>query len=146
MALALSLLWQILAVGLFIRLLLIGRRPKNYPPGPPTVPILGNLLQVQTPVSSYGVVSLCLNQMPTSDPHKKFQEWAQTYGPVFSLILGTRCLVVLSSDVAVKDLLDDQSAIFGHRGDHLIGHTILSGGQGMLLMVNVVGSQSLKFY
>src|SRR5690242_238707 len=26
-----------------VRLLLVGRRPKGYPPGPPTLPILGNL-------------------------------------------------------------------------------------------------------
>lgn len=25
------------------RLLLVGRRPKGYPPGPPTIPVLGNI-------------------------------------------------------------------------------------------------------
>jgi hypothetical protein len=29
-----------------VKLLRVGRRPKNYPPGPPTVPILGNITQV----------------------------------------------------------------------------------------------------
>lgn len=31
-----------------VRLALQSRRPKNFPPGPPTVPILGNLPQLPT--------------------------------------------------------------------------------------------------
>jgi hypothetical protein len=31
---------------LIIRALRVGRRPNGYPPGPPTVPILGNIHQV----------------------------------------------------------------------------------------------------
>jgi len=35
------------ALLLLIRMLRIGRRPQRYPPGPPTIPVLGNLHQVR---------------------------------------------------------------------------------------------------
>lgn len=41
----------------------IGRRPVDIPPGPPTIPILGNL-----------------HLMPTENPHLQLQKWAQEYG------------------------------------------------------------------
>jgi len=38
------------AVYLLARLLLVGRRPAGLPPGPPTVPVLGNIHQVDLPL------------------------------------------------------------------------------------------------
>ena len=36
----------VLLIPCLVWVLLVGRRPGHYPPGPPTVPLLGNLLQV----------------------------------------------------------------------------------------------------
>lgn len=41
----------------------VGRRPKDYPPGPPTLPLIGNL-----------------HLMPNKNGHLQFQKWAQEYG------------------------------------------------------------------
>ena len=53
--------------------------------------------------------------MPKQDMHLQFQKWAQEYGPVYSLILGTKTTIVLSSGEAVKELLDKRSAIYSDR-------------------------------
>jgi hypothetical protein len=106
----------VVAVGLF-RLSRVGRRPTGYPPGPPTLPILGNL-----------------HLMPTEKPHLQFQKWAEEYGPVYSLMLGTKVMIVLNSDQAIKDLLDKRSGIYSSRTDMYLG-TVVSGGLRMLLMV-----------
>lgn len=73
--------------------------------------------------------------MPTRDAHLQFQKWANEYGPIYSLMLGTRVLIVLSSDQAVKDLLDKRSAIYSDRLDMYIGQEICSGGLRFLMMV-----------
>ncbi|KAF2475793.1 putative cytochrome P450 [Lindgomyces ingoldianus] len=98
------------------RLFQVGRRPKGLPPGPPTMPIIGNL-----------------HQIPTKDPHIQFMQWAKEYGPVYSLILGTKVMIVLSKDQAVKDLLDKKSAIYSSRPDMYIGQTLVSGGHRVLM-------------
>jgi hypothetical protein len=73
--------------------------------------------------------------MPKRDAHLQFQKWANEYGPVYSLMLGTRVLVVLFGDQAVKDLLDKRSAIYSARPDMYIGQELCSGGLRFLMMV-----------
>lgn len=66
------------------RLLSIGRRPKDYPPGPPTLPLLGNIHQA----SAHRLYSKFVPQnmltatvkMPARDAHLQFEKWAREYG------------------------------------------------------------------
>jgi cytochrome P450 len=99
------------------QLLQIGRRPADFPPGPPTLPIVGNL-----------------HLIPPTDTHLQFQKWAKEYGPVYSLMLGTKTMIVLSSDQAVKDVMDKKSAVASDRLDMHIGQDIASGGLRLLMM------------
>jgi len=103
---------------LFYFLSRVGRRPKGLPPGPPTLPIIGNL-----------------HLMPKEKGHLQFQKWAEEYGPIYSLILGTQVMIVLSSDQAVKDLLDKRSGIYSSRPELYLGHDIVSAGYRMLFLV-----------
>ncbi|KAM0251917.1 hypothetical protein ACHAQJ_007932 [Trichoderma viride] len=115
--------WVVLGLAASVFLLWqlsrIGRRPSNYPPGPPTIPLLGNL-----------------HQMPKKHAHLQFQKWAEEYGPVYSLMLGTKVAIVLSSDVAVKDLLDKRNSIYSARPELYMAQNIMSGGYRPLFMGN----------
>lgn len=57
------------------------------PPGPPTLPILGNLLQLRR------------------NPHRSLAKLANTYGPLMSLKLGSRTAVVVSSPEMVTEVM-----------------------------------------
>ena len=64
--------------------------------------------------------------MPSRDSHKQFKKWAEEHGPVYNLILGTKTLILLLSDEAVKELLDRRSAIYSDYQDMYIGQTLCS--------------------
>ncbi|KAI0868103.1 cytochrome P450 [Hypoxylon argillaceum] len=108
---ALTLSW------LAIRFRNLGHRPKGYPPGPPTLPIIGNI-----------------HQIPKTKIHVQFEKWAKEYGPVFSLVLGANVVIVLSSDMAVNDLLEKRSAIYSSRPSFYLSQQIGSGGMRWTLM------------
>ncbi|XP_074874023.1 cytochrome P450 2A13-like [Carettochelys insculpta] len=69
------------------------------PPGPTPLPVLGNLLQVD------------LKNM-----RKSLMELSERYGPVYTLHLGPRRVVVLCGHRAVKEALLDQADDFAGRG------------------------------
>jgi hypothetical protein len=60
--------------------------------------------------------------------------------PVYSLMLGTKTMIVLSSDEAVKDLLDRRSGNYSGRPDMYIGQEIASGGLRLVVMVSRPGT------
>ncbi|XP_027701810.1 cytochrome P450 2G1-like [Vombatus ursinus] len=69
------------------------------PPGPTPIPFLGNLLQVRTDATL-----------------QSFMELSKKYGPVFTVYLGPRRVVVLCGHEAVKEALVDQAEEFSGRG------------------------------
>ncbi|KAI0555779.1 cytochrome P450 [Xylaria curta] len=115
---SITLVVGVMTIGwLAVKLRNLGRRPHRYPPGPPTLPIIGNL-----------------HQMPKTKVHVQLQKWASEYGPIYSLILGAQVMIVISSDTVVKDLLDKRSAIYSSRPQMHIPQTITSGGLRWTLM------------
>ncbi|KAM8775029.1 cytochrome P450 2A13 isoform 2-T2 [Rhynchonycteris naso] len=69
------------------------------PPGPPALPFIGNYLQLNTE-------QICNSLMKISE----------RYGPVFTVYLGRRPVVVLCGYEAVKEALLDQAEEFSGRG------------------------------
>jgi hypothetical protein len=89
----------------------IGKRGRLLPPGPPTVPILGNLLQ-----------------FPKQNIFLTFTEWAQKYGEIVSVKLGSGTVIVVSSPQAARAILDGaNNAITSDRSIQYLVDEIFSG-------------------
>ncbi|KAI6702234.1 hypothetical protein NL676_011370 [Syzygium grande] len=71
--------------------------PSNLPPGPPPLPVIGNLLE--------------LGDLP----HKSLAKLALTYGPIIKLRLGFITTIVISSPSVAREILQAHDASFSNR-------------------------------
>ncbi|XP_031413919.1 cytochrome P450 2F2-like, partial [Clupea harengus] len=95
--------------------LMVGWRPRGFPPGPTPLPLIGNLLQLDP-------------KTPLKDLHKL----AQRYGPVFSLYIGTTPAVVLTGQQALREALVSKAVEFtGRPNNIMMSH--MTGGKGVIL-------------
>ncbi|VUC36506.1 unnamed protein product [Clonostachys rosea] len=73
-------------------------RPKDYPPGPPTVLGLGNL-----------------SQIPLKQPFIQFGKWSRIYGDILGLKVGPSNLVVIHNPQTVHQLFSKRAAHYSGR-------------------------------
>jgi cytochrome P450 len=86
-------------------------RPAKFPPGPRTVPFLGNL-----------------HQLPISRLESRFAEYAREFGAVTGLQLGRQSLVVLNMWQAVRDTVEQKGSIYSSRPSIPAAEIIVPGG------------------
>ncbi|KAF2230069.1 putative cytochrome P450 oxidoreductase [Viridothelium virens] len=94
-----------------------GHRSRNMPPGPPTLPFIGNALQI-----------------PTKYAHFKFTEWARTYGGMYMLKVGNSNIAVITDRRIVKEAVDRKSGIYSHRPTSYVSHDLVTKGDHLLVM------------
>ncbi|KAM8953687.1 cytochrome P450 2K1-like isoform 3-T3 [Pelodytes ibericus] len=90
---------------------------KNFPPGPKPLPVIGNL---------YTLLG------STKKTYEIFQELSKTYGPIFSLQLGSKKMVVLCGYDIVKDALTNYADEFSGRPVSPLSQSI-SKGHGLII-------------
>ncbi|XP_061173046.1 cytochrome P450 2H2-like [Saccostrea echinata] len=82
-------------------------RDSSLPPGPPTIPFLGNLLSVSPDTML-----------------ENFQTYRKKYGDVFSLITGTKTMVVVNGMDTIRDIFIRHGDVVSERPDLFVTKVI----------------------
>ncbi|KAK9769030.1 putative Cytochrome P450 [Seiridium cardinale] len=83
-------------------------RPKSFPPGPSTIPVLGNL-----------------HLIPASRSYVLFHEWRQKYGSMIGLKFGPTNFVILNDFRDVEALFEKRGAIYSSRPANYIAQELI---------------------
>ncbi|KAK2433055.1 hypothetical protein P8452_30443 [Trifolium repens] len=95
----LSLLFLLALFIILPLLMFFHKHRKNYPPaGPKGLPIIGNL-----------------HQLDINNLYLQFSQFSKIYGPLFSLQLGFRQAIVVSSAEIAKEVLKNNDHVFSNR-------------------------------
>ncbi|XP_022772222.1 isoflavone 2'-hydroxylase-like [Durio zibethinus] len=81
----------------------IRNSPRNFPPSPPALPIIGHLHLLKEPI------------------HRTLHELSEKYGPILYLQFGTRKVLIVSSASAAEECLTKNDIIFANRPQMLAG-------------------------
>ncbi|VDC01480.1 unnamed protein product [Peniophora sp. CBMAI 1063] len=83
---------------------------QKMPPGPPGLPLVGNVLQLK------------------NEQWFRFSEWRRTYGDIFTLNVLGQPMIVINSYAIAADLLDRRANKFSDRPLNIVGCEIMSDG------------------
>ncbi|KAJ1378080.1 Cytochrome P450 [Sesbania bispinosa] len=99
--------YSLLSLAFILTLkILLQKRFKNLPPGPPTAPIIGNLHHLKQPL------------------HRTLATLSQKYGDIMTLWFGSRLVVVVSSPSLVQECFSKNDVVLANRPRFLTGKYI----------------------